>query len=207
MVKSNEIDKVIAALVAAQKEMTSATKGSANPFFKSKYADLNAIREACMPALSGHELFLAQPTVVLDGKNYIQTTIYHSSGQYVGGLTEIIHSKKDNAQDFGAGTTYARRFGLQSLLCIGVEDDDGETAVGRGKVGQSINRDKTPAEIKAAVQPKQVEQPLTSVEKQNLVEQAKSVGVEEVLAPKKGGFGVKKAEVVTTTSGTEDGWS
>ena len=32
------------AILAAQMEMGNATKGSSNPFFKSKYADLNSIK-------------------------------------------------------------------------------------------------------------------------------------------------------------------
>ena len=47
MIKSETISKLAPALVKAQAEMGNASKGAANPFFKSKYADLNAIREAC----------------------------------------------------------------------------------------------------------------------------------------------------------------
>jgi len=131
MIKSDTIQKVAAALVKAQSEMGNASKGSANPFFKSKYADLNAIREACLPSLFANGLSVMQPTVVLDGKSYIETLIIHESGEYIGGHTEIVYAKQNDAQNFGAGTTYARRFGLQALLCIGAEDSDGEEAVGR----------------------------------------------------------------------------
>lgn len=131
MIKSEKIDLVSAALVKAQSAMGTAKKDSNNPFFKSKYADLNAIREAIMPALFENGLSIIQPMLVQDGKNYIETVIVHTSGQYLGGLTEVVHTKKDNAQDFGAGTTYARRFGLQSLLCVGAEDDDGNTVTGK----------------------------------------------------------------------------
>lgn len=146
MIKSESIDLVSSALTKAQSEMGNAAKGSANPFFKSKYADLNAIREACMPALANNKLTVLQPMVVLDGKNYIETIIVHESGQFIGGLTEVIHAKRDDAQNFGAGTTYARRFGLQSLLCIGAEDDDGESAIGRPK--QSYVKTESKPEVK-----------------------------------------------------------
>lgn len=116
------------AILEAQKEMGNATKGSSNPFFKSKYADLNAIREACMPALHNHGISVLQPTVNIDGKNFIKTVLLHESGETFEGLTEIIYSKLNDAQAQGSGITYARRYGLQSLLNIGADDDDGNKA-------------------------------------------------------------------------------
>ena len=116
------------AILEAQKEMGNATKGSTNPFFKSKYADLNAIREACMPALHNHGISVLQPTVNIDGKNFIKTVLLHESGETFEGLTEIIYSKQNDAQAQGSGITYARRYGLQSLLNIGADDDDGNKA-------------------------------------------------------------------------------
>ncbi|MFA9202179.1 MAG: ERF family protein, partial [Candidatus Nanopelagicaceae bacterium] len=38
--------QIATALLKAQTEMSNPKKGSTNPFFKSKYADLNSIREA-----------------------------------------------------------------------------------------------------------------------------------------------------------------
>lgn len=116
------------AILAAQMEMGNATKGSSNPFFKSKYADLNAIREACIPALHKHGISCLQPTVHIDGKNFIKTILLHESGETFIGLTEIIYSKINDAQAQGSGITYARRYGLQSLLNIGADDDDGNKA-------------------------------------------------------------------------------
>jgi len=116
------------AILEAQKEMGNATKGSSNPFFRSKYADLNSIREACMPALHNHGISVLQPTVYIEGKNFIKTILLHESGETFEGLTEIIYAKQNDAQSQGSGITYARRYGLQSLLNIGAEDDDGNKA-------------------------------------------------------------------------------
>jgi hypothetical protein len=120
--------EIAKALVAAQKEMGNAIKDSKNPFFKSSYADLNSVREACLPALNAQGIVVLQPICQFEGKNYVKTILMHESGELVESLTEIIFSKQNDAQSQGSGITYARRYGLQSLVCIGAEDDDGNKA-------------------------------------------------------------------------------
>jgi hypothetical protein len=119
---------IIEALLKAQMEMGSAVKDSLNPFFKSKYADLNSIREACMPVLNKYGIVVLQPTVVIDGKNYVKTLLLHTSGESMESLTEILYKVTGDAQGQGSGITYARRYGLQSLVNVGAEDDDGTKA-------------------------------------------------------------------------------
>lgn len=123
-----EKSKIATALLAAQREMGNATKGSTNPFFKSKYADLNAIREACLPLLNANGIVVLQPMVHLDGRNFIKTLLLHESGESMESLTEIIYNKQNDAQAQGSGITYARRYGLQSFVNIGADDDDGNKA-------------------------------------------------------------------------------
>ena len=120
--------QIAKALLNAQMEMGNATKDSSNPFFKSKYADLNSIREACMPLLNKNGIVVLQPTVSIDSKNYVKTLLLHESGETIECLTEIIYSKQNDAQSQGSGITYARRYGLQSLVNVGAEDDDGHKA-------------------------------------------------------------------------------
>ena len=131
MISSSTISKISNALVQAQAEMDNASKDKKNPFFKSSYADLNAIREVALPALNKHKIAALQPTMVIEGKKYVQTTLLHESGEYIACLTEILMSKENDAQQQGSGITYARRYGLQSLLNIGAEDDDGNAASGK----------------------------------------------------------------------------
>jgi len=108
--------------------MSNPTKGSTNPYFKSKYADLNAVREAVIPTLNKHGISVLQPIVHIDGKNFVKTVLLHESGEAIEGLTEIIYAKTNDAQAQGSGITYARRYGLQSLICVGADDDDGNSA-------------------------------------------------------------------------------
>jgi len=123
-----EIKQFAKAFIAAQAQMGNATKDSDNPFFKSKYADLNSVREACLPALNANGIAVLQPIIQIDGKNFVKTLLLHESGESMESLTEIVYSKQNDAQAQGSGITYARRYGLQSLVNIGAEDDDGNKA-------------------------------------------------------------------------------
>lgn len=150
---SENISTIAKALVAAQKVMGNATKDSKNPFFKSKYADLNAIREAVLPSLNENGISVLQPTIYQDGKKFVQTVFLHESGEYISGLTEILAAKETDAQAQGSGISYARRYGLQSLANVGAEDDDGESAMGRKTQGEKVlERTAAQAELKAKVE-------------------------------------------------------
>jgi len=124
------------ALLKAQSEMSNPKKGSSNPFFKSKYADLNAIREAVIPILNENGIVVLQPIVHVDGKNFVKTILLHESGEFLESLTEIIYNKVNDAQAQGSGISYARRYSLQSFVCVGADDDDGNKAVLNQKIIQ-----------------------------------------------------------------------
>lgn len=132
MNRSESIAKIAAALVKAQSVMGNAIKDAKNPFFKSSYANLNAVREAVLPAMNANGISVLQPTIHIDGKSFVETMLLHESGEFISSLTEIIVNKANDAQQQGSGISYARRYGLQSLANIGADDDDGESAVGRG---------------------------------------------------------------------------
>jgi hypothetical protein len=109
--------------------MSNPKKGATNPFFKSKYADLNAIREAVIPVLNANGISVLQPIVHLDSKNFVKTILLHESGESIESVTEIIYNKLNDAQAQGSGISYARRYALQSFVCVGADDDDGQKAV------------------------------------------------------------------------------
>jgi len=121
--------QIATALLKAQSEMSNPKKGSTNPFFKSKYADLNSIREAVIPILNSNGISVLQPIVHVDNKNFVKTILLHESGEYLESLTEIIYNKINDAQAQGSGISYARRYSLQSFVCVGADDDDGQKAV------------------------------------------------------------------------------
>lgn len=129
--KTSESLKTLAPLLLkAQQTMGDVKKGASNPYFQSSYADLNSIREAAIPVLNALEISILQPTVVIDGKNYVETVLLHTSGEFVSSQTAIVNDK-GTAQAEGSGLSYARRYGLQALLNIGAVDDDAESATKR----------------------------------------------------------------------------
>ncbi len=122
---------IATALLAAQKEMGDAVKSAKNPFFKSKFADLNSVREAVMPALNNAGITVLQPTVIVEGRSFVRTVLLHESGESFTSDTEILVVKQNDPQALGSAISYARRYGLQSLMCVGAIDDDGEGGMGR----------------------------------------------------------------------------
>jgi len=146
MNRSETIIKLASALVKAQSEMGNAVKDANNPFFKSKYADLNSVREASLPILNKHGISVIQPTCVVDNINYVETILLHESGEYISSLTQIIAAKPNDAQSHGSGLSYARRYALQSICNIGAEDDDANKAV----VNKPIDPTPTVKAIEAA---------------------------------------------------------
>ena len=120
--------ELFAALVKAQAEMTGAKKDSANPFFKSKYADLSSVMEAIRPALTAHGLGFVQ--MVKDGQDCaaVETVIIHESGEMMPcGFVSVPVSKAD-AQGYGSAITYAKRYSLQAAFGVPSVDDDGNAA-------------------------------------------------------------------------------
>lgn len=135
MNRSESILKLAPALLKVQKEMGNATKGATNPFFRSSYADLNSIREVALPVLNANGIACLQPTVEVNMKNFVETVLVHESGEWLSSLTEIKNTD-GKAQSEGSGISYARRYGLQSLLNIGAVDDDAELTMVRSKTAK-----------------------------------------------------------------------
>ena len=127
---SNEINELAAALAKAQGEITGALKDSANPFFKSKYADLASCWDACRGPLSKNGLSVVQGLDVSDGHLYLKTRLMHSTGQWIDSTTPVT-PKDDTPQGMGSALTYARRYALTAMVGVAQVDDDANAASGR----------------------------------------------------------------------------
>lgn len=124
MRSSESIDKLAEALSAAQAEFASVQLNKSNPHFKSKYADLSAIREATKDPLSKHGIALLQSPSWVDGRVSITTKLLHKSGQWIEGELSIKPERGDTPQAIGSAITYGRRYGLSAMLGIVADEDD-----------------------------------------------------------------------------------
>lgn len=120
--------KIAAALAKAQSEMGKAQKSASNPHFRSKYADLASVADACIPALNANGIAVIQPTCDDDSGRYVKTIFIHGeSGEMLECRVPLIVQKND-MQGYGSAVTYARRYGLMGMAGIAPEDDDGQAA-------------------------------------------------------------------------------
>jgi hypothetical protein len=127
--------ELLKAFVSAQAEMDGAKKTASNPAFKSRYADLAAVCDAVMPALTKYGIAVVQsPSVDENNCVIVQTMFTHESGGCMWDVM-VIRPEKAHAHGIGSAITYARRYALQAMCGIAPEDDDGNAAslTGGGK--------------------------------------------------------------------------
>ena len=136
------------ALAKAQAEMGKALKHNTNPAFRSKYADLGSVMDACLPALNKHGIAVVQPTVDDADGRYVETVLLHESGETLRCRVPLIVQKND-MQGYGSAVTYARRYGLMCMAGIAPEDDDGNAAAQAAPKREDAPRSPSPAQIAA----------------------------------------------------------
>lgn len=127
MQHSENIDMLAAALAKAQGKMEGASKDGLNPHFKSRYATLAAVWDACRGPLSENNLAVVQTASTADEKVTITTTLMHASGQWVRDVLTI-SSGDGRPQAIGSVISYGRRYQLAAMVGIAPEDDDAEAA-------------------------------------------------------------------------------
>jgi hypothetical protein len=123
---SPTVGKLGADLAKAQAEMEGAAKDATNPHFRSKYADLASIRDACRPLAKFGIAFL-QPTRAEGPHVTVTTLLLHSSGEWISADLTLT-AGQNTPQAVGSAITYGRRYGLAAMVGIAPEDDDGEAA-------------------------------------------------------------------------------
>lgn len=132
--KSESIANIASALLDFQGAVKGVKRDSANPFFKSKYADLEQVVETAKPHLQAAGIaFLQSPGTIQNDCLSMSTMLMHSaSGEWIIGTGEIPLGKKD-PQGAGSAQTYAQRYHLMAMLGLPPTDDDGEAAMDRAK--------------------------------------------------------------------------
>ena len=130
MPTSPTIAALAAALVKAQSAMGGAKKDSTNPHFKTAYADLASVWDACRAPLANAGLSVVQLVSSDSAHAIIETILAHSSGEWVSSTLAVPLTKSD-AQGLGSAITYGRRYALAAIVGVCPADDDGEAAVAR----------------------------------------------------------------------------
>ena len=122
-------------LAAVKAEVGRISKDNSNPFFKSKYFDVNSLLLHVEPIIQKHELLLLQP--IQDG--LVKSIIFDTNGFSI--ESGIALPEINDPQKLGSAITYYRRYTLQSLLALQAEDDDANLASNKiiGKTNAADN--------------------------------------------------------------------
>lgn len=155
--QSEKIQELAAALGKAQAAIRGAQKDGRNPHFRSMYATLDSVWQACREQLTSNgfsvlQTFGANETV----GDYMETLLLHTSGQWVSSrIRWAPPGGGSDAQKLGSYLTYLRRYALSALVGVApTDDDDGEAAVGRAAGGQ--HKPSSPPLIKSILQADEV---------------------------------------------------
>lgn len=136
--------------LAFQQEVGAIKKDKNNPFYQSKYADINSLLETVKPVLTTHGLTIMQPLDILGDRVILRTIVQDSTSK--DSITSVVFLPDiQDPQKIGSAITYFRRYSLQALLALEAEDDDGNTASSykaRGeeefKKAQAVQADEMP---------------------------------------------------------------
>lgn len=129
------------ALAKAQAECQNVVMNKTNPHFRSRYADLSAVRDAIYPVFTKHGLSIIQAPTTDEFSGFaLETRVMHESGE------ELIYSfplpsDVNKMQAIGSAISYARRYTLSALAGIASEeDDDGNAATNTNGGGHASSR-------------------------------------------------------------------
>jgi len=142
--QSETIGKLATALAELQGSLEGAIKDATNPFFNSKYADLESVWECCRTGLALKGFAVIQTMGGTAETPSVITTLAHTSGEWIRGELLLTPDKK-GPQGIGSCITYGRRYSLAAIVGIIQVDDDAEGATDRKKK-QAPNKPSQPVE-------------------------------------------------------------
>lgn len=116
------MSEIAKALVAAQSKMRNPVRNAENPHFRSKFADLAAIREATLPALNEHGLAILHETVMDERGLILRCVLTHVSGETR--VSEWPLPTDAPPQQLGSALSYGRRYTWSAMCGVATEDDD-----------------------------------------------------------------------------------
>ena len=116
---------IISLLIKARSEIQPPKKEGTNPHFRSRYVTLEGCIEAVTQPLANNGFFLSQQVGSNELGTFVATAIYHQDfpDWSMESSVPLVLAKND-MQGLGSAVTYARRYGIMSLLNLPSEDDD-----------------------------------------------------------------------------------
>ena len=151
MKTSETLTKIAPDLVAFQREIIDPRKDSDNPYYKSKYVELDGLIAAVRPIANKHNLWLSQDikTELADGnkmKVWCKTRLLHVSGEWVESEGQFNLAKGTDPQSCGSSQTYIRRYDISAFLGIAwTPDDDGNQGTYGNQKEPKTRAKETPA--------------------------------------------------------------
>ena len=127
MATKEEKQSALDCYVKAQSEMGKALKNATNPHYRSQYADLGNVLEACLKPFNDNGFILTQPSGRDESGDYVDTILTHVTGESFTSRVYLV-IEKQTMQGLGSAITYARRYGALQMAGIAPEDDDGNEA-------------------------------------------------------------------------------
>lgn len=122
-------------ILKIQSEIGVLSKTETNPFFKSKYMDINGLLAQLLPLLEKYKICVTQPLHHIEGKPAIKTVVWDTEDEKGdGGYTQLVCDSLiplpdlQDPQKMGSAITYYRRYALQSLFLLQAQDDDANLA-------------------------------------------------------------------------------
>lgn len=125
---STEQANILTALFAFQQAVAPITKDQVNDHLHTKYTDLTGVWAAIREPLKLHELLVLQENVPCSRGAMVVTTLVHMPSKEWRSSTIYVPARKADAQAFGSAISYARRYGLMTVLSLLTTDDDGHAA-------------------------------------------------------------------------------
>ncbi len=121
----NQFDQLATALCEFQSKMFAVGKNKEG--YGYQYTTLGKVIEFAYPVMTDLGLSVSQVLDQAQGQPAVTTVLMHKSGQVLSGTYPIAQAGMkgvNNAQQFGAAISYARRYGLLSVLGLASDDDD-----------------------------------------------------------------------------------
>ncbi len=152
-----------AAFPAVRKDKTASIQTRSGGQFSYAYIDLAAVVEATRGPLTSNELALVQAVTMQEPHVTIETSLLHSSGEWLASALDLTVPDTGDARTVGSLITYGRRFGLMALVGLAAADDDTD-----GAAGQEVHRKDDALARPLATRPRREHRPITKAQQRKL---------------------------------------